>query len=489
MAAIPTRSDVAEGARPEGARLNEESIGLPQVLFQCITHMGPAAAVASSLLVGFSFAGAAMPLSIILAMAVCLLIAVCVGQMGKHIRSAGGLYVYVAEGLGERAGTFVGWLYLGVEPLIAPIIFMVLGQIVGNVFANDIGVAIPWWVWTVLAAGITYVLNVRDVRLSTNAGIVLGTIEITIFGVFAIYMIAKAGSANTASVFNPTGTAGSTWSGMFKGMVFSILAFQGFETAAPMAEEARDARRTIPRAVFLSTLGIGVFYVVCVYASVLGWGVDRMAGYAKDPDPWRTLATHFWGLGWILIFFAVVNSALANGNAGVAASTRGVFALGRARMLPARLGEVHPQHRTPAPAVAAQTVFTIVVALVLGAVAGVTNGFSLLATIVTILVIVIFILVCLSSTVYFWRRRRSEFNVFLHGVCPVVAALVLLTPLYYQFFPLPDYPVRWGNWVALAWLVAGVPMSGLMLRRQRASGVESLLELGHDDVVAAQPAR
>ena len=60
---------------------------------------------------------------------------------------------------------------------------------------------------------------------------------------------------------------------------------------------------------------------------------------------------------------------------------------------------------------------------------------------------------------------------------------------HYQFFPLPDYPVRWGNWVALAWLVAGIPMSGLMLRRQRASGVASLLELGHDDAIAAQPAR
>lgn len=471
----------SEGERPGQARLNEGSIGLAQVLFQCITHMGPAAAVASSLLVGFSFAGAAMPLSISLAMGVCLLIAVCVGQMGTHVRSAGGLYVYVAEGLGERAGAFVGWLYLAVEPLIAPLIFMVLGQIVGNVFADDVGLAIPWWVWTLLAVAITYALNVRDVRLSTNAGIVLGTIEITIFGALAIYMIVDAGASNTVSVFDPTSSPGGTWSGMFKGMVFSILAFQGFETAAPMAEEARDARRTIPRAVFLSTVAIGVFYVVCVYASVLGWGIPNMGRYASDPDPWRTLATHFWGLGWILIFFAVVNSALANGNAGIAAATRGVFALGRARMLPARLGAVHPERRTPHVAIAVQSVFTAVAALVLGALAGVTNGFSLLATVVTILVIVIFMLVCLGSMAYFWRRRRQEFNVFLHAVCPIVATLVLLLPLYYQFSPLPDYPVRWGNWIALAWLAVGIPLSALMLRRQRAGGVESLLDIGGDD--------
>lgn len=470
--------------QPEPARLREESIGLSQVLFQCITHMGPAAAIASSLLVGFTFAGAAMPLSIILAMIVCLLIAVSVGQMAKHVRSAGGLYVYVAEGLGERAGAFVGWLYLGVEPLIAPIILMVLGQIVANVFANNIGLAIPWWIWTLLAAGVTYVLNTRDVRLSTNAGIVLGAIEITIFGVFAIYMIARAGSHNTASVFNPTAQPGGTWSNMFKGMVFSILAFQGFETAAPMAEEARDPLRTIPRAVFLSTIAIGIFYVVCVYAAVLGWGVTRMSSYATNPDPWHALATRFWGLGWILIFFAVVNSALANGNAGVTAATRGIFTLGRARMLPARFGEVHPLHRTPHVAVAVQTALTVVLALALGALTGVTNGFSLLATIVTILVIVIYMLVCVASISYFWRRRRSEFNILLHAVCPIAATLILLAPLYYQFSPLPPYPVRWGNWVALAWLAVGIPLSALMLRRQRESGAQSLLDSGNPALAA-----
>jgi amino acid transporter len=188
------------------------------------------------------------------------------------------------------------------------------------------------------------------------------------------------------------------------------------------------------------------------------------------------MASRFWGLGWILIFFAVVNSALANGNAGVAASTRGVFALGRARMLPARFGEVHPLHRTPHVAVAAQTGLTVVLAVALGALAGVTNGFSLLATIVTILVIVIYMLVCVSSIAYFWRRRRTDFNILLHAVCPIAATLILLTPLYYQFSPLPPYPVRWGNWVALAWLVLGIPLGALMLRRQRESGSQSLLD-------------
>lgn len=48
---------------------------------------------------------------------------------------------------------------------------------------------------------------------------------------------------------------------MIAGSVFTILAFGGFEGAAPLAEEARHPRRTIQLAVLLATLSIGVLYV------------------------------------------------------------------------------------------------------------------------------------------------------------------------------------------------------------------------------------
>src|SRR5215218_1610606 len=70
--------------------LQEHSIGFAQVLFQSITHMAPAAAVAFSLLVGFSFAGPVLPISVILALVVALLIANSVGQLAKQMPSAGG---------------------------------------------------------------------------------------------------------------------------------------------------------------------------------------------------------------------------------------------------------------------------------------------------------------------------------------------------------------------------------------------------------------
>ena len=66
-------------------RLREHSIGLPEVLFQSITRMAPAAAVAFSILVSVGFAGQALHLAVLLAMIACVLVANSIGQLAKHM--------------------------------------------------------------------------------------------------------------------------------------------------------------------------------------------------------------------------------------------------------------------------------------------------------------------------------------------------------------------------------------------------------------------
>jgi hypothetical protein len=79
-------------------------------------------------------------------------------------------------------------------------------------------------------------------------------------------MIVKAGSsAQTLSVFTlkfATVKGFTGVSGLVAGSVFVMLAFVGFEAAAPLAEEAREPRRTVPRAVIGSCVLVGIFYLV-----------------------------------------------------------------------------------------------------------------------------------------------------------------------------------------------------------------------------------
>src|SRR5436305_14582289 len=87
-------------------RLREHSIGLPQVVFQSITHMAPGAAVAYSIYISVPLAKQALPLAVLLALVACLCAAVAIGQLAKQIPSAGGLYTYAARSLGPLAGFY-----------------------------------------------------------------------------------------------------------------------------------------------------------------------------------------------------------------------------------------------------------------------------------------------------------------------------------------------------------------------------------------------
>src|SRR4030081_1899080 len=77
-------------------RLERNAVGLAPTLFQSITHMAPAAAVAFSIIVGVPYAGGSIPLAVLLALIACLLVAISIGQLARHLPSAGGLYTFSA---------------------------------------------------------------------------------------------------------------------------------------------------------------------------------------------------------------------------------------------------------------------------------------------------------------------------------------------------------------------------------------------------------
>jgi amino acid transporter len=83
-------------------------------------------------------------------------------------------------------------------------------------------------------------------------------------------------------------------------------------------------------------------------------------------NPWRDLGIMFWGAGWVLVFFAIINSSLANSNAGATAASRVLYSLGRNGVIPRAFGRTHPTHKTPHVAIAFQTVLGLAVALLLG---------------------------------------------------------------------------------------------------------------------------
>jgi amino acid transporter len=448
-------------------RLRVHSIGLPQVLFQSITHMAPAAAVAYSIYISVPFSQQALALSVLFALIACLCAATAIGQLAKLEPSAGGLYTYAARSLGPWAGFNVAWLFILFEPLVAPFLYLEFGWAMTEVMSSEAGwhYTGQWWIWVFLMAGIVFLLTFRDIRISTTAGVILGAFEVAIFGALAVWMILSNTGDLNLQPFNPNHADGD-WSGVFRGMVFAILAFIGFEAAAPLGEEARHPRYTIPRAVIGSAFLIGMFYVLCSYAWVFGAGFDNFVDQATGADPWRALGKTFWAGGWVLVFLAICNSIAANSNAAVNAATRVFYALARNRLAPRPLGHVHPQFKTPYIAIIWMTIFAIVVSLLLGWKWGPLTGFAFIATLAVIVVVIVYILICLGCVWHYWTKRRNEFNPFLHFVVPIAGAVLFFFPLYYQYvkFP-PTYPIKYANWIALGWIGLGIVLTVVLSLR------------------------
>src|SRR5713226_329626 len=446
----------------EPSSLRRNAIGLPGVLFQSITTMAPASAVAFSLGAAIPFAGGALPLAVLIALIVCSLIALNIGSLARYLPSAGGFFTYVSRSLGPQAGWMAGWLFSLTYLLIVPLQLLVLGPVMDGFaqqyFHLSFG-ANGWAVWSMVFAVIVFGLTYFGIKISADTSVVLGAIEIVVFVVLAAWLIVTAGNGNTAAAFNPassveTGLGG--WQGILHGMIFAFLAFAGFESSAPLAEEALHPRRTVPRAILLATVSIGVFYVFCSYAGVVGWGFGKIGTYPSDPNPWGTMANRVWGLFAFVAILAILNSALANANAGVNAASRVLYAMGRTNTLPGRLAHINSRFRTPDVAI----IFTMIVAVVFtlwpGFVYGAGTAFALLGTIITILILVVYRATCLAVPFFYRRERREEFNILRHVLLPIVPFIILVFPILAQFIPAPSPPLNLAGPICAAWFVLGL---------------------------------
>ncbi|GHO79058.1 amino acid transporter [Ktedonobacter sp. SOSP1-85] len=454
----------AKPSAPQELRAN--TIGLPGVLFQSITTMAPASAVSFSLGAAIAFTGGALPLAVIIALVVCCLIALSIGSLAKHLPSAGGYFTYVGQSLGLQAGWLTGWLFNLAYLLIVPFQLLVLGPVADSFVSGLFHVSLGWPFWTVAFALLIFALTIFGIKISADTGIVLGVIEIVVFVALSIWLIATSPN-NTLAVFNPGSSllpGLNGWQGVFFGMIFVLLAFAGFESSAPLAEEARNPRRTVPRAILLSALCIGIFYVFCSYAGVVGWGPAQIAKYSADADPWGTMAKNAWGGFSFIVILAILNSALANANAGVTASSRMLYAMGRTGALPKVLARLN-NTRTPYVAIIFAMVIALVFSLLPGFIYGTTTAFALLGTILTLPIILVYMATCVSVPFFYRRRYPEEFNILRHVIVPLIPFIILLFVLYFQFVPLPAAPLNLAGPIVAVWLVVGIIAVAVLTRR------------------------
>jgi amino acid transporter len=467
------------------AELQRNAVGLPGVMMQALTDVAPAIAVLFTVQFTASQAGIAMPAAYVGAFVVAIPIAVVLCQLARKLPSAGGWYTYVSRGLHPRAGFLVAWLYFLYAPLQTAITGTSLGTAFSSTIKDEYGISLPWWVFMLVLIVFVVIMAYRGISFSTRAIVILGLAELAIVGIFSVWGFFESGPGGvTLQVFNPANAPTGTGQGFGLAVVFAIFALNGWDGAVPLAEESRDPKRVVPRAVFLALVIMGFFLVICAWGIMTGWGVDNITSFAKSPEaPYIILAKKFWSSAGVpILMLALLNSALAVTIASTNVTTRMWYAMARSSALPAGLAKLS-RHKTPVNALALQTVISVVVGVGAAALIGPAKVFDVVGLMFTFALIPVFILGAVACYRLYRREYRGEFNWFLHVGSPIVTIVALLAVGYYSLNPAPVFPYNWALPICAAWLVLGVVVLAVMRLRGHENWLASAGE-----ALADQPA-
>ena len=356
----------------EGARLGKANLSLTDAVAQSVGFIGPvfSAAFFIPTIAGASFtargAGVATPVAIILAAIGMLGVGWIVSRFAKRVHGAGSLYDYVTDGFGRRAGFVAGWVYYGGMTALTLGIGLAFGGFLSLTLSGIHGIDIGWY-WLAIAFWIVaFVMSYLGVQISTRAQLILALVSMVVVFGFSLWVIVQGGvGGNSIAPFNP---GKSTAGGIFYGMLYAVIMFIGFETAANLAEETAEPKRSIPRAIFASVIAVTIFYVVVAYALLIAFGrdVSQLLDPANFPPLYVAASNpHLGGatfgeiVQWLVVFdIAAVLLGTATG------TSRGIFALARDGRLPKVLAHVQPTRKTPDVASAVLAIGSIAMILI-----------------------------------------------------------------------------------------------------------------------------
>ena len=436
--------------------LRRNALGLPELVFQGVTHIAPAANMLFAFPIIALKAGPDMPLSFLLATVVCFLIGNTVAEFSNYMPSSGGYYTFTTRGLGPHVGFIATWSYLIYDFLGPAGTLGFLGYLMSDMLRLRFGVQVPWWLLALLVFAAVWALTRHGIRLSMRITALLGGLELLIMLALAVTFLIHPGPGSSYLAPLQPSLSPHQFQGVIAGMVFCILSLSGFEGPAPLAQESRRAGRFVGQAVILSLLAIGAFYVFTSYASAIGWGTGHMAAFAANPNPYYDLGRALWGGGWWLVVLALINSALAVGLACTNSASRVMYTMGRAGTLPARFGQIHPVHQTPAFAIAVQQLAGMAAVLLVGLLLRPEDIFGFLETLASLAVILLYAMANQALTSYMRRAHPERFSIWRHGIFPWVGTLALLPVLFVTVYPVPAWPYDLAPYLFIAAMLAGL---------------------------------
>jgi amino acid transporter len=414
--------------------LRKNALGTPHIVFFVIAAAAPLTAVVGVTPAAFMLGnGPGVPVTFVLVGGLYLVFSAGFTAMSGFVVSAGGFYAYIRAGLGPAAGLAGALIALATYTGAAVGLYGLFGYFLNDLVRLNGGPDIAWWIYAAALAAVVFAAGARSIEFS---GRLLGccmVAEITILLVLSVAILATAGPARPIA-FAPFGLQAVLVPGLGMALVFVVGAFLGFEATAIFGEEARDPRRTIPRATFVAVTLIAIFYAFTTWTISIYYGPDHIREQAA-----RNTATLYLDAidallgrpaGYLMEMLLVVSlfACLLSFHNTI---NRYLFALGREGTLWNGFGRTHRRHNSPIAAGVVQIASTMSVVGLFAIAGSDAYGvvFAWMGTFSSLGILLLQVLVSIA-VIAFFRRDGRGLGVWRRLLAPTLSAIGLATCLF-----------------------------------------------------------
>jgi len=446
---------MAGEAREEEPRL-KRSVGFFGVLGQSVAGVAPTTTPTINVALVFAVAGSGSWFAYLIATLGMLLVALNLRQFAEKFSGAGSLSEFVAHGLGSLGKLVTAWALLLAYLTVSVATLAGSAAYLSALFASA-GLSLPILFWFALEGSIAVVFALREIRVSTLLMLALECFSILLVVLLGLAILHRQGLAVDLAQFEMSGLSSG---GLGNALLIAVLSFAGFEAAATLGDEAKKPLRDIPRALVLTPLLSGVFFIFAAYVIVLGFTHYNIA-VATSSAPLDDLAhaMKLPGLG-ILVSLGTAVSLFTCVVATMLAASRIAYALARQGDLPTVLAKLDGKSR-PIVSVGLSACVIMVLALSLASFAKPLDIYDWLGTFGVFGCVIAYALVCAAAPVYLHRTGRMHVR---HLAVSAGALGLMGYVLFGSIYPVPEPPLN-----ILPWLFAGLLAAGTLYSLWRRS--------------------
>lgn len=419
--------------------LERGGIGLIGATTLGVVMLSPAMTLYGGFGPSFLNAGTAAPLAFVWALFATLPTAFSYIMLSREYPTSGSAADWAEKGFSKKVGVWAGWmvfLYYLTNFIIQPVTMAVFaGNLFQLVHISPNFFTFAFATLVCLGSGAYFVY--RGISISSKGALgflIIETVVVTALCLSVLYFASKNGATLSFHDFrvsaSPTGS-----SGVFRAMVFAILAFCGFDVVSTLSEEVREPEKTIPRATLLSLVVYAGIIILGIWALTYGGTREELQKIAAGGAmPISEVARKVWGSGGLLIPITGLSATFGLTIATAIGASRILFSMARGGLAPRQFALLNGAQ---APVNALHLIFigAGVLALVTGLCLGSYDAYVWWGTTSTFFAMITYLFVNASNLILNRRKARTSALAFLGFVIiPFVGLCTDGYLLYRTFF-------------------------------------------------------